>query len=96
MRRLAILLLLLGAMQYVLPLRADVAGTRALMTFGFLILAAVTVGELAKSVRLPKIVGYLVAGLIFGPHVTGVFDAQAAADLGGISSLAIAWIIERS
>ena len=92
MRRLAILLLLLGAMQYVLPLRADVAGTRALMTFGFLILAAVTVGELAKSVRLPKIVGYLVAGLIFGPHVTGVFDAQAGADLGGISSLPIALI----
>ncbi len=92
MRRLAILLLLLGAMQYILPLRADVAGTRALMTFGFLILAAVTVGELAKAVHLPKIVGYLGAGLIFGPHVTGVFDARAAADLGGISSLAIALI----
>lgn len=92
MRRLAILLLLLGAMQYILPLRADVAGTRALMTFGFLILAAVTVGELAKSVHLPKIVGYLFAGLIFGPHVTGVFDTQAANDLSGISSLAIALI----
>lgn len=92
MRRLAVLLLLLGAMQYILPLRADVAGTRALMTFGFLILAAVTVGELAKSVKLPKIVGYLGAGLIFGPHVTGVFDRQAAADLSGISTLAIALI----
>lgn len=92
MRRLAILLILLGAMQYILPLRAEVAGTRALMTFGFLILAAVTVGELAKAVRLPKIVGYLGAGLIFGPHVTGVFDSQAAADLSGISTLAIALI----
>lgn len=92
MRRLAILLILLGAMQYILPLRADVAGTRALMTFGFLILAAVTVGELAKSFHLPKIVGYLGAGLIFGPHVSGVFDRQAAADLSGISTLAIALI----
>jgi len=92
MRRLTILLILLGAMQLVLPLRADVAGTRALMTFGFLILAAVTVGELAKGVRLPKIVGYLGAGLIFGPHVAGVFDAQAAAELSGISTLAIALI----
>lgn len=79
-------------MQFVLPLRANVAGTRALMTFGFLILAAVTVGELAKGIRLPKIVGYLGAGLIFGPHVLAVFDAQAAADLGGISTLAIALI----
>jgi hypothetical protein len=92
MRRLAILLLLLGAMQYVLPLRADAAGTRALMTFGFLILAAVTVGELAKAVRIPKIVGYLGAGLVFGPYVLGVFDSQAAADLAPISGLAIALI----
>ena len=79
-------------MQYVLPLRSDAAGTRALMTFGFLILAAVTVGELAKAVRIPKIVGYLGAGLVFGPYVTGVFDAQAASDLAPISGLAIALI----
>lgn len=92
MRRLAILIILLAAMQYVLPLRADAAGTRALMTFGFLILAAVTVGELAKSVRIPKIVGYLGAGLLFGPYVFGVFDKQAAADLAPISALAIALI----
>jgi Kef-type K+ transport system membrane component KefB len=91
-RRLAILLILLAAMQYVLPLRADAAGTRALMTFGFLILAAVTVGELAKAVRIPKIVGYLGAGLVFGPHVLGIFDKQAATDLAPISGLAIALI----
>lgn len=92
MRRLAILVILLAAMQYVLPLRADAAGTRALITFGFLILAAVTVGELAKAVRVPRIVGYLGAGLVFGPHVLGVFDKQAAADLAPISGLAIALI----
>lgn len=92
MRRLAILLILLGAMQFVLPLRADAAGTRALMTFGFLILAAFTVGELVKTVRIPKIVGYLAAGLVFGPYVSGVFDQQAAADLTPISGLAIALI----
>lgn len=92
MRRLAILLILLAAMQFILPLRADAAGTRALMTFGFLILAAVTVGELAKAVRIPKIVGYLGAGLVFGPHVLGIFDKQAATDLAPISGLAIALI----
>lgn len=79
-------------MQFVLPLRADAAGTRALMTFGFLVLAAVTVGELAKAVKVPKIVGYLGAGLLFGPSLLGVFDAQATADLAPISGLAIALI----
>jgi Kef-type K+ transport system membrane component KefB len=92
MRRLAILLILLGAMQYVLPLRAGAPGTRALMTFAFLILAAITVGELARAVRAPKIVGYLVAGLAFGPHAFGVFDARSADSLAPISSLAIALI----
>jgi Kef-type K+ transport system membrane component KefB len=91
-RRLAILLILLAAMQFVLPLRGDAAGTRALMTFGFLILAAFTVGELTHAIRIPKIVGYLGAGLVFGPHVSGVFDAQAAADVAPVSTLAIALI----
>lgn len=97
MRRLTILLILLGAMQFVLPLDGATSGTgaggtRTLMTFGFLILAAVTVGELAKSINVPKIVGYLAAGLVFGPHVFGVFDRQSVADLQGISTLAIALI----
>lgn len=92
MRRLAILLILLGAMQYVLPLQVAAAGTRSLMTFAFLILAAVTVGELASAARVPKVVGYLGAGLAFGPHVFGVFDAGAAESLAPISALAIALI----
>lgn len=97
MRRLAILLILLAAMQFVLPLQGAAAGTgsggtRTLMTFGFLILAAVTVGELVKAVNVPKIVGYLVAGLVFGPHVFGVFDSRSVYDLSGISTLAVALI----
>lgn len=92
MRRLAILLILLGAMQFVLPLQADAAGTRSLMTFAFLVLAALTVGELARAIRIPKVVGYLGAGLAFGPHVFGVFDAVSADSLAPISGLAIALI----
>lgn len=92
MRRLAILLILLGAMQFVLPLRAGAAGTYALMTFAFLILAAITVGELAPAVGVPKLVGYLAAGLLFGPHVFAVFDAPSAGSLAPISSLAVALI----
>lgn len=97
MRRLTILLILLGAMQFVLPLDGATSGTgaggtRTLMTFGFLILAAVTVGELAKAINVPKLVGYLVAGLVFGPHVIGVFDRQSVSDLAGVSTLAVALI----
>lgn len=92
MRRLVILLILLAAMENIFPLRAGAEGTRALMTFAFLILAAITVGEFARAAHVPKIVGYLVAGLVFGPHAFGVFDAPSAESLSSISSLAIALI----
>jgi len=92
MRRLAILVMLLGGMQLVLPLGSQGQGSTALLSFGFLILAAYTVGELVKSVGLPKIVGYLISGVIFGPHVLGAVTQEGAARLGPVNELAIAFI----
>ena len=57
MRRVIILMLLLGGMQLILPLGADGTNSRTLLTFGFLILAAYTIGEIAKTIHFPKIVG---------------------------------------
>lgn len=92
MRRLVILALLLGSLQLILPLGAQGQGSQALLSFGFLILAAYTVGELSTAVRLPKIVGYLVAGIVFGPHVLGTVTAAGAERLAPVSQLAIALI----
>lgn len=92
MRRLTILLVLYLGMQSVFPLRAAAAGAEALMTFGFLILAAYTVGEVATTLRAPKIVGYLVAGVLFGPAALGTFTKEAAQTLGPVGDLAIALI----
>jgi Kef-type K+ transport system membrane component KefB len=94
-RRAAILLLLLGAMRFLTPLEAgggDSTASRALMVFGFLILAAYTVGELAKTVRLPKITGYLAAGLVFGPSALGVVTSETVEVLAPVSRLAVALI----
>jgi Kef-type K+ transport system membrane component KefB len=87
-----ILLLLLGLMQLLRPLGAAGYGSEALLTFGFLILAAYTVGEVAKQLHAPKILGYLVAGLIFGPAALGVLSSEAVTRLAPISELAIALI----
>lgn len=92
MRRMVILLLLLGLMQLLRPLGAAGYGSEALLTFGFLILAAYTVGEIAKQLHAPKIIGYLFAGVIFGPAALGVLSAQAVTRLAPISELAIALI----
>jgi Kef-type K+ transport system membrane component KefB len=92
MRQLIILVLLFGGMQLLLPLGTSAHGSEWLLAFGFLILAADTVGRLAHVVRLPRIVGYLVAGLAFGPALFGVVTKDAIERLSPVSSLAIALI----
>lgn len=92
MRRLLILALLFGGMSLVLPLGTTGMGSRTLLTFGFLILAAYTVGEVATTIRLPKIVGYLLAGVLFGPSVLGTVTETGIDNLTMVSQLAIALI----
>jgi Kef-type K+ transport system membrane component KefB len=92
MRRLIVLALLLGGLRLIAPLAATSQPSQWLLTFGFLILAAYSVGELATALRLPKIVGYLAAGLLFGPRGLDVVTEAASHRLAPVSSLAIALI----
>lgn len=92
MRRLFVLGLLFGGMQLIRPLGAAGYGSEALLAFGFLILAAYAAGELAVALRVPKLVGYLLAGVAFGPYALNTVGADAVADLAPVSSLAIALI----
>jgi len=91
-RRIIILALLLGGMRLVLPLGTGSASAHSLLTFGFLILAAYTSGEIAVSFRMPRIVGYLVAGVVFGPSALDIVNVEATNELAPVSSLAIALI----
>lgn len=92
MRRLVILLLLYVVMRGVFVLGGPTSGVPTLMLFGFLILAAYSVGELVKPIGIPKIVGYLVAGIIFGPPWLGYVSKPALVELTPVSNLAIALI----
>ncbi len=92
MRRLIVLALLFGAMRLIEPLGRTGGSPDVLLTFGFLILAAYAAGELSERVGQPKIVGYLVAGVLAGPTVLGSVTASGAAQLGPVSDLAIALI----
>jgi Kef-type K+ transport system membrane component KefB len=91
-RRAVILALLLAGMRLVLPLGVAGHHSQTLLTFGFLILAAYTVGEIAVSLRQPRIVGYLAAGVIFGPSALNIVTADSVRMLTPINSLAIALI----
>ncbi len=92
MRRVIILILLLGLMQLI-ALAAPFGGAgRTILVFGFLILAAYSAGELAENFHLPKIVGYMVAGAVFGPFAVGVIRPQEVQELNPVGDLAIALI----
>ncbi len=42
----------------------------SLAAIGFIILAAFTTGELFRRIKMPALLGYIVAGIIFGPELT--------------------------
>ena len=91
MRRATILLLLLLALGLIQPL--GVRGqSESLLIFGFLVLAAYTVGEIAVAARLPRIVGYLATGMLCGSAALGLVSADATSDLAPVSRLAVALI----
>jgi Kef-type K+ transport system membrane component KefB len=91
-RRAVILLVVFGLVELLRPLGSAGYGSQALLTFGFLILAAYTVGEIAKAMRGPAVVGYMVAGVVFGPAALGTISQEALTRLAPVSGLAVALI----
>jgi NhaP-type Na+/H+ or K+/H+ antiporter len=95
LRQLVIVAVLFGIMTG-LPLvvspHAGSVNPASMAAFGFIVLAAYTLGELAERFRLPHITGYLVTGLVCGPHVLGVIDEVVVHDLGLFNVLAVALI----
>jgi len=92
MRRIIVLALLLGGLELIKPLGVHGFGSQSLLAFGFLILGAYAAGELAADVGIPKLVGYLLSGVAFGPWSLGVVAADSVTALSPVSSLAIALI----
>ena len=91
MRRATILALLLVAVGLIQPLGLR-GQSEALLVFGFLVLAAYTVGEVAVVIGLPRIIGYLATGMLCGPFAFDLVSGQATRDLAPVSRLAIALI----
>ncbi len=65
---------------------------RATLTFGFLLLAAYLIGDGTARIGLPKITGYILAGILFGPHLLELVDEATVKDLKLIDDLALTFI----
>ena len=53
---------------------------------------ALASSKLMKLLKLPNVTGYLIAGLIVGPYVTGLIDSETIASLGIIPETALGFI----
>jgi len=96
MRRLFVLLALLAMMVGLRALQSETSppGTDPLMlaAIGFVVLAAFALAELGERVGLPKVTGYIVAGIAIGPYTVNVLSPQVVADMHMFNDLALGLI----
>jgi Kef-type K+ transport system membrane component KefB len=59
---------------------------------GFLVLAGTLLSELLEPLKLPHLSGYLLAGIIGGPHVLHLVDHDTVKQLSPVNTLALALI----
>jgi Kef-type K+ transport system membrane component KefB len=62
------------------------------LAFGYLILTALLAGRVFERLRLPRLTGYLAAGVVVGPGVAGLVSEAATTNLRIVNGVAIALI----
>lgn len=84
-----VLMVVLEALHAGLPV--DV-GARAALVFGFLLLAGFILGEMTARIAVPRITGYLLAGMLCGPSLLGLVDRPVIEHLRLVDDLALTLI----
>ncbi len=96
MRRFLVLAAALGMMfeLHALRISADAGASdpMTLAAIGFVILAAFTVGEILSGLGLPKVTGYILAGVSLGPQVSNILSERVVGELGMFNTLALGLI----
>lgn len=87
---LAVLAALLVAVRFAAPAR-DVASS-TLLGLGILIFGGYIAAHLAENLGLPHLTGYIVAGLVLGPHTLGMVSEETVQGLRPTNSVALALI----
>jgi Kef-type K+ transport system membrane component KefB len=83
-----ILLAVTGLMHAARTFAPDLATGTAELAFGYLVLAAYFAGRLGSRFGLPKLTGYLLAGVVAGPFVLGLVTAEMGSSLHTVSGTA--------
>lgn len=94
MQRFLALLITVGVVSVVVAHGGpEVPGMRpTALALGFALIAAALVGALFEKIRLPRVSGYLIFGLVCGPYLANIITRPMARDLQIVNGLAIALI----
>jgi Kef-type K+ transport system membrane component KefB len=87
-----VLVLLQGVLIKGFPGAFSLTEVQLTLNFGFLLLAAYLFGEWTARIRLPKLTGYILAGVLLGPDIMGYFSRESVASLRFIDELALMFI----
>jgi Kef-type K+ transport system membrane component KefB len=67
-------------------------GIGTIAAVGFLLLVGTLMSELVETIRVPHLTGYLLAGIVAGPHVLKLIDHHTVINLTQANQLALALI----
>lgn len=88
---LALLVGLLGAIAALTAMRSKL-GTPVTLAGGALLLCGIFAGEVSESIRLPRLTGYLLIGILVGPHALGFIPREGVVGLDLVKGLAVSLI----
>ncbi|MAD60849.1 MAG: hypothetical protein CMH49_04925 [Myxococcales bacterium] len=70
----------------------NVAQFKTLVSFGLVLCAAMSNGQIAQKLKLPSITGFLLTGLLAGPSLLGILDVDQVLSLQSIDHIALSFI----
>lgn len=87
----AVMALTYAARSFV-PRGAMVTGSGAALAFGFLLIVAVQAAHICDRLKMPRLTGYILIGLAFGPELANLVSAKMLADLALVKGTAVGLI----
>ncbi|HYI11244.1 MAG TPA: cation:proton antiporter [Thermoanaerobaculia bacterium] len=74
------------------PRGATITGSGAALAFGFLLIVAVQAAHICDRLRMPRLTGYILVGMLFGPELLRIVSAKMLPDLALVKGTAVALI----
>lgn len=74
------------------PRGATITGSGAALAFGFLLIVAVQAAVICDRLRMPRLTGYILVGIFFGPELAGLVSSKMLPDLAIVKGTAIGLI----